>query len=538
MKKIFILLILVSSMAMQSYSQPTATVTVENPRIVGTQFLFDVYLERTNSDAGWFHFTGPTTAALGNSSWWFTVNTSGLNTPTVVYENPTYIQGLYTNIININLGKIALTTTLSAPPINLPLNQMFHAYTISSTISNATLQSQVDWDQLNTGLVTWNAGAISVTETYYTSDCDVVLNTNCWTGITDGDWDVGTNWSPNGVPSGVDIIYPNNPTTALSVFNVSPFATLQNLRVNHFAQMIIPQNHGITVTGTTELKGGNNLVISSVDGVFPLGGTGSYIPQGAINYTAYSLEAGHIEVQRYIDHEVNPGLYYHHQVAAPVGGVVLDDWDIIPGSTYAYEFQGTNTPGQEWFNIYAPTRQTPSGYGLLLSSYNTVATHTISFYDNLETGSVVVNTDVSPAYNLLGNPYTSPIDWVTLSGKAGVSNTVYIWNPNTNAYVSYVTGTGGDPSAQYIQLGQSFFMQTSNATFQFDATDRVHNVAPYLKEDYTNYMKIYTEGGNSTSDEQFIRFKDGEVTGGYDENHDAMDWPNIYYGELATEIYT
>ena len=116
-----------------------------------------------------------------------------------------------------------------------------------------------------------------------------------------------------------------------------------------------------------------------------------------------------------------------------------------------------------------------------------------------------------------------------------------IWNDATGNYVTYVEGSGGNASAHYIQPGQAFFVEALNAsTTQINITTsaRTHNIQSYLKEDYTNYMRVYTEGGNSTSDELYIRFKEGEgVTSAHDIGHDAQDWPSGY-GASATEIYT
>ena len=141
---------------------------------------------------------------------------------------------------------------------------------------------------------------------------------------------------------------------------------------------------------------------------------------------------------------------------------------------------------------------------------------------------------------LLGNPYTAPIDWDVLWPlQTNIQNTTHVWDPSSGTYVSYVSGTGGNSSARYIQPGQSFWIRATGAATQFNITTgaRTQNIEPYLKEDgYPNLLRLYTSGGNDFTDETYIRFKEGG-TPGYDLNHDGDFWPSGY-GDLATEIYT
>ncbi|RLD77659.1 MAG: hypothetical protein DRJ15_13105, partial [Bacteroidetes bacterium] len=547
MKKFFILLVLIGSIAVQGYTQPTAFVTIENPRISGSQFYFDVYFERTNDDAGWYNFFAPGIAALGNSSWWFGLNTGALSNPALVYENPTYLQGRYTNLININLGKIALTTTLSAAPPHLPLNTMFHAYTIRCDITSATLQSLVVWDQLNTGLVTFNPGAISVTESYLTSGCDIVLNHKCWDGSVDTDWSNVNNWSPSGIPVFTDdVIYPNNPTNELSVFNTiatHKLGVVNNLRINHFGEMHILANMGLTVNGITSLYGDTNLVLDATtapisDSIY----SSAFIPIGGINYSAYSIEDGHIEVHRTLDFASTASGYYMHQVAAPVSGVLLDDWDMAVLNTYAFEWR---TASQTWYNIYAPSRSTPPGYGFVISlGGQAPSTRDLVFTDNLVLTDQVINFDaIAFGENaLIGNPYVAPIDWdLMLVGQSNISTTCYVWNPLGDSYVTYVAGTGGHLSAKRIQPGQSFFIDATGpvSSFSIDLADRVAYVEPYMKEGgYPYLLNLSTDGGNGSSEEIYIRFKEGEgVTPAYDQVHDGMHKVSEHVN-FVTELYT
>lgn len=546
MKKIIAFITFIAIIANLVIAQPEADVAIENPRIIGNTFNFDIYIKRNNDHASWFTNDS---AMLGGSSWWFTFNLTDMATTyNITYTNPVLFPAGagYTHSVN-NIGgvRLAITTVLAAvpPPANtrnMVLNRWYKMLTISALITgNSSNSSNINWDQINSALTTVN-NVSNYPTTWYDSDCNIILNTKSWTGAVSTDWDNANNWSPSGVPSGVDIIYPNDPQRELSGFSISPYGTVQNLRINHLATMTIPQSTGLTVTGDVVLKGGMpNLIL---DAGFNAGTLSSaFIPEGDIDYNGYVIEPGHIEVHRTLYYTATTAGYYMHYVAAPVANVQLGDWDMIHGFSYAYEFR---TSIQDWWNIHVVTRPTDPGYGFLLSLFDqpTATTQDVVFYDNLvlTDNPVSFSPDLTAGqYALIGNPYTAPIDWDLMNPQANITNTSWIWNPASQNYVTYTGGSGGNSSARYIQPGQSFFIQASGtvSSFSIQEADRVQSIQPYLKSGYTNLLRMYTEGGNETYDETYIRFKEGEVTGAYDLNHDGDDWPSAV-GEFATEIYT
>ncbi len=551
MKKIFTILILFLILIPIGFSQPTGDLAIENPRIVGTNFYFDIYFKRTNNDPNWHNYNNLSNpAAFGGSSWVCNLNTTGnpLINPVISYTNPTYLTSGYSHSIAIDppLGIVRITTTPTGAPADIPQDIWWHAFTVQLTIANSSVLSLVTWDALNTGLVGRGNLTNSLNESYFDSDCDIALNTKCWTGVTNTEWNNASNWSPNGVPGATDdIIYPNNPANEVGAYGMlSKYGIVNNLRVNHHAQLKVIANRGLTVSGNIILKGDTNIVLESTTNINPTIYSSALITNGSIDYNGYSVEDGHIEVHRTLYFEDFDAGFYLHQVAAPVQNVILDDWDMEHFHSYAYEW---NTILQDWWNIYVPSRNTPSGYGFVLSLYNDSVTaydtvQDVVFYDNL------LETDLNYNFNgieanewaMIGNPYTAPIIWDDLSPQAGILNQVWVWDPATGTYDSYVEGTGGDSSARLIQPGQSFWIQATGSVSQFNIprSARKQRIHPYLKETLPNLLHVYTEGGNMTSDKVYIRFKEDEgVTAAYDLNHDGEDWASMYE-EFATEIYT
>jgi len=295
------------------------------------------------------------------------------------------------------------------------------------------------------------------------------------------------------------------------------------------AYLSIAPGAGLTVSGTLENPIPEGVIIQS-----DATGTGSLIPNLLSGAGTYGVE------RYYAENTVVEADYYFHQVAAPVANQVLQDFDLIPGQSYAFQYNGTTN---QWENIYAYTRPTDLGYGFILSTYNNNVAQTNYFTDDILAADISIPITAG-VMNLVGNPYPSPIDWGLIItdplNSGGVVDAVYIWNETLGNYYSYVHNTTtGNLSCRYIQLGQSAFIESGTATsLEVETTHRVHNDQPYLKEDHMNYMRLYTQGGNGTQDELYIRFMDDEaVTNAYEKSYDALDWPSVY-AEMATEIYT
>jgi|GEM_PF-6291663 len=545
MKKIFILLIAAVIFSSGYTQPPSASITVENPRIVGSNYYIDIYFMRTNDAEQWYPANNPGsgTACYVQSSWVFEVNNPAFSSGSVVYEDPTFIQGNYLSTVAIEPGpgNVNVTSNFTGTILpHFPLDQWIHAYTVELVIASTVVNSGISWDELATGLIGAGFGSTSVNETHFDSDCDIALNTNCWTGAQNGAWENGNNWSNGVMPTSSDnIIYPYGANIEMTTNNGAHGIT-NDLRVNHKARLQIAFNEGITVTGDIELKGDTNFHLQGQSG---LGTLSSFlIAEGNINYNGYTLEPGHIRVDRTLWYENTGADYYHHQVAAPVDNATLDDWDMQHEYSYAYEFAAD----QSWFNIYNPARPTGPGYGFILSLYGSsgfeTSTQNILFVDNLVTSTV--NPAITPGsgnYSLIGNPYTAPIHWDVMEGlSTNMVDAVWVWDPDGGSYAAYNTVGGGDASAQYIQPGQAFFVEASGLapTFSITPGARIDNIQPYLKSSKANGLTLFTEGGNYTHDKTYITFIDSELaSGNYEESIDVLEWPSSY-GDQATELYT
>jgi hypothetical protein len=135
------------------------------------------------------------------------------------------------------------------------------------------------------------------------------------------------------------------------------------------------------------------------------------------------------------------------------------------------------------------------------------------------TGSAGANT----GWNLMGNPYTSAIDWDAASGwtKTNLANSVYIWNGTQ--YATYVAGVGTNGGSRYIPKGQGFFVQAtaSGASLSMNRNVQVHNAVSFMKndDDPDNTIRI-SVSSSGFSDEAVIVIRESN-TYAFDPQTDA-----------------
>ncbi|MCX6279172.1 MAG: hypothetical protein NT004_13910 [Bacteroidetes bacterium] len=162
-------------------------------------------------------------------------------------------------------------------------------------------------------------------------------------------------------------------------------------------------------------------------------------------------------------------------------------------------------------------------------------------------------------FNLIGNPYPSPIDWNASTGwvRTNIDNAVYYFNAGTTdqytgTYSSYVNGVSSDGLAgRIIAAMQGFFIHVSNGTFPVQSTliftngVRVNNLSPrfHKKESHEWLPLLRIRARNcvdgSSGDPTVIYFNN-EATMTFDNQLDALKLmntdilePNLY--SLSTD---
>lgn len=186
---------------------------------------------------------------------------------------------------------------------------------------------------------------------------------------------------------------------------------------------------------------------------------------------------GDVTVQRY-SNRTTAGWY---MIASPVQNMTVQDWDddLIttgfigsdfppPGYTfnnlryYDETLPGDINEGFVGVNNVTDTLLPRMGYFVYMNAgvMNLDVTGTI--YSGTQhmpvtyTNTGNVNND---GWNLLANPYPCTIDWNDEEWtKHNINDAVYVWNPATNQYASYVNNVGTHGGSRYIPSSQSFFV--------------------------------------------------------------------------------
>jgi hypothetical protein len=182
---------------------------------------------------------------------------------------------------------------------------------------------------------------------------------------------------------------------------------------------------------------------------------------------------------------------------------------------------------------------------LTVSMRGVVSNHTIS------TGTLYNhNMPYTQGFNLVGNPYPSPIDWNSASGwtKTNIDNAIYFFvngtvNQYTGTYSSYVNGISSDGVASnLIAAMQGFFIHVSNGSFPVSGQLTVNNNARNL-----NPNTIFLGYTAPTAPSPFVRLNAGfydvgsigdaaafyfsaEADGTFDKHLDALKLMNTHPG--------
>lgn len=178
--------------------------------------------------------------------------------------------------------------------------------------------------------------------------------------------------------------------------------------------------------------------------------------------------------------------------SSPVSGQQLQSFSPNTVATRFYEYLYTGTTTATAYQSVDPTTNFVAGKGYMIRADNTYSGPTV--FNGQFNGvplNGVVNQNIGTGINVLGNPYSSPIDTDTFLGDNTTISTLYFWTNTTpasggsypqNNFASYTSGAGGVAafaSAKVpngtIQTGQGFYIQTNAAAVaEFSNKQRVN----------------------------------------------------------------
>ena len=162
------------------------------------------------------------------------------------------------------------------------------------------------------------------------------------------------------------------------------------------------------------------------------------------------------------------------------------------------------------------------------------------------------NQTYTLGFNLVGNPYPSPIDWNASSGwtKTNIDNAIYFFDASTTdqytgTYNSYINGVSSNGVANnVIPSMQAFFVHVTNGTYPVTATlavnnnVRVNNLTPTFHKSTGNTdptVRISMKYASEPLSDNMVIYFDNDATENYDKGFDALKLnntdariPNLY----------
>ena len=379
------------------------------------------------------------------------------------------------------------------------------------------------------GITTDYSGTIRSSNSYYKPDIGAYeknyLNKVVrWLGTISTDWAVAGNWDGGSVPGAADFVWIPAWGSNLNVHvtkAISSPAVTDKLTIYSGSTLTIDAGDALTVSSSVSNNAGNSgLVVAS---------GGSLIQNsGSVGATVQQTISGWSDA-----------VHGWHFLSAPVSSQAIDPafTDPTPAN---YDFYSWWEPTNQWVNfknsVTPPVWGTANvlggitgngnfipglGYLVAYSSTGTRSFSGILNKDNISVSDLSLNNGNNYGWHLLGNPYTSAVQWNDGNwALSNISTTAKIWNESGASYI--------DISAGGIIPALSGFMVevTGNSnSITIPAASRTHSTTAWYKSADPPMIKLLaSDPAGSTAQESIIRFIQGS-TEGYDPEFDSHFLP-------------
>ncbi|NQY12023.1 MAG: hypothetical protein HRT71_21210, partial [Flavobacteriales bacterium] len=387
---------------------------------------------------------------------------------------------------------------------------------------------------------------------------------NQWTGDTDTDWAGVDNWSRDIVPSdfaSVTIAASDNDPTISTTISIGELevqsgasldvtgevsvtgdltnsgeiagdvvlngSSAQSVNLGTIEEVEVDNSSGVTLTGDASIS----RVITLTDGDIEIGGYALELLSDE-DYTGLIVDdggtiTGDVTVNRHV-----PAGFGQHFISLPTSDGDVDQLEdnfntyLSAPSPRLHEYDEVSST---WIVPSSLADLMPTGQGFAATFGTVGSAITIDVTGTANTGNIPVSlTHSSTGWNLIGNPYPSPIDWDRVSKPDSMSEAFYVWDyagGRDGHYMSYIDGVGTNDGTNLIPCMQGFFVYTGdNTTLTFENDDREsdpdNTLVPFKSKSNNPLIRLSLEGEGYQS-ETVVRFKEA-ATANYDAKYDAI----------------
>lgn len=319
-------------------------------------------------------------------------------------------------------------------------------------------------------------------------------------------------------------------------FNGNTINEIGGAETTAFSNLTINNTAGLSITGeavtVSRILLCNGLLETNGKMTLLSGGEGTALIDGA----GIGTISGNVTMQRYLP--TGFGYMYFSSPFASAKVSELDDEAIE--SIYMYDENrlsgGTPVSGWTWYHNPLSLLSPATGYAVNLGPDAGPLTFDI-------TGEVIKGEITRPVYNhnhpytngfnLVGNPYPSPVDWDLIDKlNTNIDNAVYYFS-NSDAdqyggtYITYLNGISSDGRAtNIIPSMQGFFIHVTDGDFPVEGSFVLNNsvrvndlTRPFIKSAAADQPKLL------------------RLSACFSTSQDANDYTVVYFDEQATPEY-
>lgn len=423
------------------------------------------------------------------------------------------------NLVKINNGTFSLSATEIPSETNeatsLTINRTFTIPINTATRSDYRIE------------LTSNNPVVSGSDLSRSSPFTISDN-NYWSGAINSDWNIAGNWDCDLIPSFINNAVVNNVLTTYPILNIGTAGECKDLFINSGSSLnVIDNTLNISGTissngnfeasnGTVVMMGSNsqtipantfvsnrieNLIINNINGVSSLGDleitgflrvdqnlstfdTGNMLTlisdatqTALIDGSGNGDIIGTVKMQRYLDTTLG-----YKYFSSPFNNSTVGDFssyiDLSATFPQVYEYNENSTDGSgndsTGWNTYtdaAALLGALEGYAFNFGpSGNTVTVELIGTVNNGDLTRQISNTNgtYTKGFNLVGNPYPSPINWDAPEWtKTNIDDGIYFFSATDQykgTYTSYVNKISSvdASSSNIIPSMQGFFVHVSD----------------------------------------------------------------------------
>jgi hypothetical protein len=285
------------------------------------------------------------------------------------------------------------------------------------------------------------------------------------------------------------------------------------LTINSPANLTIAANNSFTVNGILSYTG--NLTVQS----------GGSLVQG--NTSLLGTTTGTFLAQRGIANKPGPGYNF---ISSPVAGATFNGIGTTPYPGNLFRYDPTQaTAAARWVGLPGSTILQP-GVGYTFISNTGASTLNFTGVPNNNNIIAILIGLVTNRFNLVGNPYPSPISLAQLfadnaSNTTGISGTAWFWQDNNNN-----TGTGSyqafnnvNVGSTQVAVGQGFFVQANgnSGALNFSNSLRAVSNPTFFRGEGSDLERFRLEVTSpSGRDELWVAFGP-QFTTGFERGYDA-----------------